>query len=141
MDEQVQLLQQERAALEAELEVVRNRAAELAETAADERRRGAEERAEWSGELKQLRRALEKQAQLLLRYQELASSAPAMLSRRPGLGPPAARPRTLRSPATRCSIRSWRSSRCCKRISSSGAAIIIKPAGRKSRSKLPHLHP
>lgn len=83
VDEQLQLLQQERAALEAELEIVRNRAAELAETAADERRRGAEERAEWSGELKQLRRALEKQAQLLLRYQEVASASPAQLVEAP----------------------------------------------------------
>ena len=48
-----------------ELEVVRNRAAELIEQAADERRRVAEERSQWAGELRQLRRALEIQTQQL----------------------------------------------------------------------------
>lgn len=55
-------LEKERAALEAELEAVRHRAVELAETAAAERQRVAEERAEWAGEIKQLRRMLERQA-------------------------------------------------------------------------------
>ena len=57
-------LEQERAALETELEMVRTRAAELTETLDKERRQMAEDRAEWSGELKQLRRLLERQARL-----------------------------------------------------------------------------
>ena len=44
---------------------MRNRAAELIEQAADERRRVAEERSQWAGELRQLRRALEIQTQQL----------------------------------------------------------------------------
>jgi chromosome segregation ATPase len=58
-------LLEERQVLESELEVVRKRAVELADTTANERRRMAEERAEWSGELRQLRRVLEQQAQVL----------------------------------------------------------------------------
>lgn len=57
-------LEQERASLETELEMVRTRAAELTETLDKERRQMAEDRAEWSGELKQLRRLLERQARL-----------------------------------------------------------------------------
>jgi chromosome segregation ATPase len=53
--------QQERAVLETELEAVRNRVAELSETLADEKRSVAEERANWSGELKRMRRLLERQ--------------------------------------------------------------------------------
>jgi septal ring factor EnvC (AmiA/AmiB activator) len=55
----------ERAALEAELEMVRSRAAELHETLAQERRALAEQRNEAANELKQLRRIVEKQAELL----------------------------------------------------------------------------
>jgi hypothetical protein len=52
--------QQERAVLETELEVVRNRVAELSEALADEKRSVAEERAGWSDELKRMRRLLER---------------------------------------------------------------------------------
>lgn len=55
----------ERAALEAELEMVRGRAAELYDTLAQERRTLAEQRNEATNELKQLRRIVEKQAELL----------------------------------------------------------------------------
>lgn len=63
--ERVSELEQERAALEAELELVRGRAAELHEAVAQERRALAEHRAETNNELKQLRRLVEKQAELL----------------------------------------------------------------------------
>jgi chromosome segregation ATPase len=52
--------QQERAVLETELDAVRNRVAELSEALADEKRSVAEERARWSGELKRMRRVLER---------------------------------------------------------------------------------
>jgi hypothetical protein len=55
----------ERAAIETELELVRSRAAELYDTLAQERRAIAEQRAESTNEIKQLRRIVEKQAELL----------------------------------------------------------------------------
>jgi chromosome segregation ATPase len=57
-------LEQERTALETELEMVRTRAAELTEALDQERKQMAQDRAEWSSELKQLRRLLERQARL-----------------------------------------------------------------------------
>lgn len=63
--EQIEQLELERARLEWELESVRNRAVEMAEVAAQEKRRVAEERAEWSGQLKNLRSTLEQQSQML----------------------------------------------------------------------------
>lgn len=72
--EQVSELEQERAALEAELELVRGRAAELYEALAQERRVLAEHRLETNNELKQLRRIVEKQAELLT---DRAAAAPA----------------------------------------------------------------
>lgn len=54
-----QELAEERAALETELELVRNQTAELAETIAAERKQSAEERSEGSAELKRMRRLLE----------------------------------------------------------------------------------
>jgi chromosome segregation ATPase len=64
---------QEREALETELDHIRKRAAEANTALAEHRRREAEERAEWSGELKQLRRALEKQSMLLVEQHESGS--------------------------------------------------------------------
>lgn len=61
----LQSLEQERSALETELEHVRIRAAETADALDEQKRRSTVERAEWSGELKQLRRTLERQSQLL----------------------------------------------------------------------------
>lgn len=60
--QQIRALEHERISLETELESVRNRIAQMAEEATQEKRRMAEERAEWSGELRQLRRAIEKNA-------------------------------------------------------------------------------
>ena len=54
-----QELAEERAALETELELVRNQAAELAETIAAERKQSAEERGQGAAELKRMRRLLE----------------------------------------------------------------------------------
>ncbi len=62
---QFSALQQERAALEAELELVRNRAAELNETVSLQQREIAEQKTELSHELQQLRRLVEKQADLI----------------------------------------------------------------------------
>jgi chromosome segregation ATPase len=63
-NEVVHGLEQERTALETELELVRARAAELTDALDRERKQMAEDRAEWSSELKQLRRLLERQARL-----------------------------------------------------------------------------
>lgn len=52
-------LQQERARLEAELEMVRNRAAEMSETLVQQKREIVQERAQWSEELKRMRHLLE----------------------------------------------------------------------------------
>ena len=52
-------LQQERILLEAELEAIRNRAAEMAETLAQQKREIGEERSQWAEELKRLRRLME----------------------------------------------------------------------------------
>lgn len=60
--QQVSELEHERALLESELEMIRNRAAELTETLADEKRRMAHERTEWTSELKQIRTTLVSQA-------------------------------------------------------------------------------
>lgn len=55
---QVSDLEHERALLETELEMIRNRAAELTESLADEKNRIARERSEWTSELKELRTTL-----------------------------------------------------------------------------------
>ncbi len=68
-------VEQDRAALETELDHIRKRAAEANSALAEHKRRETEERAEWSGELKQLRRALEKQSMLLLEQQETGISS------------------------------------------------------------------
>ncbi len=60
-NEQIHELERERVTLEAELEMVRTRAAELSDTLAQERRQMSEDRAEWANELKQLRRLMERQ--------------------------------------------------------------------------------
>ncbi len=63
--EQLSALEQERAALESELEVVRSRAAELNETVTLQQREIAEQKTELSSELQQLRRLMEKQTDLI----------------------------------------------------------------------------
>lgn len=52
-------LQQERARLEAELEMVRDRAAEMSEMLAQQKREMAQERSQWTEELKRMRHLLE----------------------------------------------------------------------------------
>ena len=52
-------MERERIVLETELEAVRGRAAEMAETLAQQGRQMAEERAKWAEELKHMRRLLE----------------------------------------------------------------------------------
>ncbi len=59
LQEELAVAIRERAALEAELEAVRNRAAELSETLEAERRQSAEQRAAWTSELQRLRHLLE----------------------------------------------------------------------------------
>ena len=63
--EHLHALEVERRGLETELEGLRVRTAELADHLAEVKRETAEERVEWSTELKQLRRTLERQADLL----------------------------------------------------------------------------
>ncbi len=70
LERQLREVEHERAALETELDHIRKRAAEANTALAEHKRREAEERAEWSGELKQLRRALEKQSMLLVEQQD-----------------------------------------------------------------------
>lgn len=72
--ERLSELEQERAALEAELELVRGRAAELYDSLAHERRALTEHRAETTNELKQLRRIVEKQAELLTERMAIAQT-------------------------------------------------------------------
>ncbi len=77
--EHLHALELERCSLEAELESLRVRTAELADHLAEVKRESAEERVEWSSELKQLRRTLERQAELLadrlVAVQSIESSA------------------------------------------------------------------
>ena len=49
----------ERAALETELDAVRNRAAELSDTLEDERQRASGDRKDWAGEMRQMRQLLQ----------------------------------------------------------------------------------
>jgi predicted nuclease with TOPRIM domain len=64
-DERIQELELERTSLELELDAVRARAAELEDAAEEEKRLATEQRAQWTGELRELRRGLERQAQIL----------------------------------------------------------------------------
>jgi DNA repair exonuclease SbcCD ATPase subunit len=66
----------ERAALEEELETVRQRCEELAGTVAEQKRQIAEERAEWTAEFRQLRKILDKQSQLLAQRMDHHAQAP-----------------------------------------------------------------
>jgi hypothetical protein len=67
---------QEQAALEEELETVRQRCEELAGTVAEQKRQIAEERAEWTAEFRQLRKILDKQSQLLAQRMDQHAPAP-----------------------------------------------------------------
>lgn len=65
LKEHLHALELERCELDSELEALRVRAAELADHLAEVKREASDERAEWSSELKQLRRTLERQSELL----------------------------------------------------------------------------
>lgn len=73
----------ERRNLEIELESLRQRAAELTESLCEQKRVSSEERAEWSGEIRQLRRSLERQSEILSERTtaEPAPSRPARLEK------------------------------------------------------------
>jgi chromosome segregation ATPase len=60
LEQRLREMEQERTLLEAELETVRGRAAELAETLAQQQRQMADDRAHWTEELQYLRRLLER---------------------------------------------------------------------------------
>jgi chromosome segregation ATPase len=62
--EYIQGLEEERGALDSELDTVRGRAAELNDTLVQTKQQMAAERAEWSGELKQMRQVLERHSHL-----------------------------------------------------------------------------
>jgi DNA repair exonuclease SbcCD ATPase subunit len=74
--ERVAEAEHERAALEEELETVRQRCEELAGTVAEQKRQIAEERAEWTAEFRQLRKILDKQSQLLAQRMDHHAQAP-----------------------------------------------------------------
>jgi len=65
LSEQLAAERTQRSELESELDVLRHRSAELSETLAEQKRLWAVERDQWNEELRQLRRALERQADLL----------------------------------------------------------------------------
>jgi chromosome segregation protein len=88
-EEQITSLMQERDDLEGELDSVRSRAAELSDTLDQMKRESVEERAEWSAELKQMRRVLERQTDLL---------TPGPSQRRP-VAPPAVSASAAAAPA------------------------------------------
>jgi chromosome segregation ATPase len=69
----------ERRNLEIELESLRQRSVELTEALCEQKRVASEERAEWSGEIRQLRRSLERQSEILAeqRPAEVAPPRPA----------------------------------------------------------------
>ncbi len=60
--QQQQQWEQERSALERELEVVRNRAAEMSEMLVQQKRDAEQQQSQWVGELKRLRKALQEMA-------------------------------------------------------------------------------
>jgi septal ring factor EnvC (AmiA/AmiB activator) len=107
-------LEHDRQALEEELEEVRSRAADLAKTVTEQKRQMADERAEWTAELRQLRRVLDKQATWIAQQSQqpaglpVAASEPAsgsaqlMSNQSPMAGagnyPPTAPPATSRDP-------------------------------------------
>jgi chromosome segregation ATPase len=67
LHEQLAEAQDERQQLEAELDVLRARGAELTESLAEQKRLTAEERDQWSEELRQLRRSVDRQSELLVK--------------------------------------------------------------------------
>jgi chromosome segregation ATPase len=90
--QQIRSLEQERTSLETELESVRNRIVQLAEESALEKRRMTEERAEWSGELRQLRRVLEKNVVMLSHHQHTDETSRSHPPAPPELDPPSGQP-------------------------------------------------
>jgi hypothetical protein len=87
-------LEHDREALEQELEEVRHRAADLAKTLTEQKRQTSEERAEWTAELRQLRRVLDKQASWIAQQPKQPSmfvgGADAGLAGQPGFTTPMA---------------------------------------------------
>ncbi|MDZ7618598.1 MAG: hypothetical protein U1E05_16460 [Patescibacteria group bacterium] len=63
LQQQQRLWEQERSALERELEAVRNRAAEMNETITQQKRDAENQQNQWSGELKRVRKALQRMAE------------------------------------------------------------------------------
>ncbi len=71
-------LQQQHAAMQTEMQSLRQQAAEMARTIAQQQLQINHERAEWSGELSQMRRILDKQASWLQERTETAQSQQAL---------------------------------------------------------------
>ena len=104
LQEQLHALEQERAergqervVLESELDMVRNRAAEMAETLAQQQQQMADERQQWAQELKRMRRLLETLSSRGLEHPAAAEALPTRVAprRTTGKSPdeaPAARP-------------------------------------------------
>lgn len=68
-------LENDRQALEDELETIRTRAVEMAEVIAEQKRQMAEDQSQWMTELRQLRRLLDKQSKVIAQQAELANAA------------------------------------------------------------------
>jgi seryl-tRNA synthetase len=64
--EQLSAALTERQQLEAELDLLRRRAAELSDALGEQKRQVSDEREKWSEELRQLRRAVDRQSELLV---------------------------------------------------------------------------
>lgn len=74
LEQQQAAWEQERTALENELEMVRGRTAELSESLAEQKQQMEAQQAEWTQELRQMRRLLEMMAKRQLDRQETAES-------------------------------------------------------------------
>jgi chromosome segregation ATPase len=71
--------------LESELDALRHRGAELAEALAEQKQAAAQEREQWNDELRQLRRAVEKQSEVLAR--RAVAPSPVSAAEQPAVRP------------------------------------------------------
>ena len=102
--QQLKDAEHERRSLEMELENVRARAVELSDNLAAQKRQAAEDRTHWSSELKEMRRLLERQAELIGQREARPNGGPANAATANAGGAAAAASRTPQrggpSPAT-----------------------------------------
>ncbi len=80
LQQQRQLWEQERSALERELEAVRNRAAEMNEAMVQQKHDAELQQSQWSEELKRMRKALQQMAHRLAKCNEEAAAPPSAVA-------------------------------------------------------------